>query len=265
MKKTTTFATLAAMAALATLSLTGCNSSDNSYSTTFPLVGTIEAVTGSETRITSFEYDDRGSTSREIQTVGGKTVYEINDFKYVDVVSRVRTTYNEDGTTTRHRLETSYTTEGAFRTELLRMFLLTGEEADPAMPTDVYELTYYIDTKYSHLYRHTNNMGQTVLERSGYDYSYISTATPYYTYLEKADDITRRMRYEYTDGTGKNYELYSAAENDLVGKGEKVESVTGYQFNNDTLKETYTFTDYRGDVPVVTSITITYFNKTVTI
>jgi hypothetical protein len=260
MKKTTTFATLAA---LATLTLAGCNSYGSNTSTSFPLVETIEEVTDGEIRTTSFEYNDRGSTIREIQTVGGKTIYEINDYVYSNIISRIRTTHNEDGTTTRQRLETTYSNDGMYQTELMRVFLLTGEEADPAMPTDVYELTYYIDTKYSYLYRHTNNLGQTVLERSGYDYGYLSTATPHYTYLEKADGITRRMRHEYTDATGKNHDLYSADVNDLEGKGDKVESVTEYKFDAGTMKETYTFTDHRGDTPVVTKVTTTYVYKTV--
>jgi hypothetical protein len=70
------------------------------------------------------------------------------------------------------------------------------------------------------------------------------------------------MRYEYTDTTGRNHNLYATDPLDTESKGTLVESVTGYALNG--MEERYVFTDYRGDTPVATTVTTTYFNKTVT-
>jgi hypothetical protein len=250
---------------ISALALMGCNPSGNTSTTLF-VTASIEAKVGSEVTLTTYEYDELARTSKETQTVNGTTVSETSDYSYTETISRIRTTYNTDGSTPRHKLETSYSFEDGIQTETLKIFLLNGEQSTLV---EMYETKTSTDgQERPQGYKHTLYNGteeDVVLEKLNYDFTYIASATPTYSWEERGSSLTtpRRMTMEYTGTTMLNYKLYAA---DIpVEEGEKgvlVEERTGYTSNDTTI--TFSILDH-STAPHIMETKYTYTYKQMTI
>jgi YD repeat-containing protein len=246
-----------ALAPIAVLALAGCTPSLNN-SMTVEVLASLKEEKGSDIRVTSYEYDDQGRISGEKQTLNGSTVYETTEYTYGESIERFRTTQNEGGSTSKHRLETTFKYENNLLTEVFKVFLISGDEADETNPVNVYESSTSNDNERRPMgYKHTNKAGETVLQRSGYDYSGLQTSF-IYTYVESGDGLTpQRMTLEYTSASLREYKLYAnEVSTPQTEKGELVEERTGYSSDDTTLS--FNIIDHSGESPVTTKYTYTY-------
>ncbi|MDR1671635.1 MAG: hypothetical protein LBR57_03855 [Alistipes sp.] len=263
---------VAFMTALTCLAITtACDRGDDSA--TLSVVVSLTAESPSGLRITTYEYSDKGTIIGEKQTLNTVPVYEITDFDYSSGLTRYRTSHNPDGTTTRHKMVTSYLydeiNERQVQVETLKEYLLTGPDADETKPENTYQTYTSADqTQLPQGYKHTNKQGEVVLQRSNFDYSAMSSggATPSYSYVETGSSVPspQRLTLVYENVNLRNYTLYSSSVDDTE-KGIRVETRENHPGTDNTVSFTITvYPKEEGATPIATKYTYTYENKTFT-
>lgn len=255
MKKLTAISATAILAAF--FALTGCNTpGGGSYP--WPQLLSTEERTGSKVTLTQYEYDEQTlATSGEVRKVDGRVVYEVDDYEYkTGSTIRYRTTYNEDGTTTRHKLVSHIGNYGGVQQESKYEVFLVGEDGDETTPVEVYE-TFFNENGYAREIKHTVN-GELILHRNNYYYDNLNGT--YYTYKESknggaAVNMHYRVKEVRSDRTAVGWEIRANWDGET---GILVEKQEDYSETSTTSTYKVTRYDDEGRNGVTTHITNTF-------
>ena len=241
---------ISAVSALAASVMAGCNGDTDGNSSKINRCVATVAQTGSDVVRTEYRYEEGSSTEiGQVQTLNGKKVYEIDDYQYgAATFTRYRTTYN-DGSTIRHKLVSTYNSNGS---EIAyEVFLENGTSVEKT-ETQYNHYEYY-DFPTSIVY---TKEGREVFRREEFDYygmSSYSSSTPWFTFLEIRDGVETTMCQKWTEilqGILFGYEVYS----DWDGtNGTLIEKKGGY--GESVGKRAYTITRYVNGIATETKIT----------
>ncbi len=256
------------VAALAAFAMTGCNPT-GSGSDSYPELVETEEITNGVVTKTEFEFDDKGRKISETRYVNGRMTYKIDGFEDGNngtyrTLTRTRTNYNEDGSTSVHTLVSVF----GYSTS---QHLLETEYKVTDAGGAVIELkeTKHNEKGVSEI-KHTVN-GAEILHRTDYNYDNMSGSNPYYTYKESKDGgepvnmYFKALLYDNTNNifTPLEYEIWAGWESD-TNKGVLVEEQIEYEGKQMEIKYEFVKYDAEGNNPVKTFITHTYEMLTIT-
>lgn len=254
--------------ALTALIITGCGSGKNWDTYEKRVTLSSEEVTGDNTLRTTYTWDETtGEQIKEVQTLNGATVYEINDFgfdlgkgKYVSI----RTW--PDGR--RQRLEQTVGYFGQNNREIkFEVFDIDEDGTVGLTPVEKRESEYTesgLPTKITH----TGEYGNITLLRDNYNYDnyYLYHKFTYSESRYGSSPVTMTQQFSPRDNY-TNYEITGDRNGD--GTPETVETLSDYDMtgtSNDDITLTYTLTNYDNEGnPVVTRVTKKYRILTITV
>ncbi|MDR2912477.1 MAG: hypothetical protein LBV38_04155 [Alistipes sp.] len=256
MKKLITLS-VSALAALATM--TGCNDiipkGDPGPTVPDNVIASTEEQSVNGTTITEYIYNKSWQQTGQKQTLNAKLVYEDSDISissYSD--TRYRTIHNEDGTTVRRKLATTY---GYYGDNYTTVKNITKYEvfAEDNTSVPIERIVNEYDS-YGNLTNNKHEMdGKVVSEQ--YNFQYMPSSG--YTYTQREGDTVAEMLYVSKPDNG--YEIYtypagSKSDSDRI----IVKKLTDFSENYTTLTRSYVITNYdaEGKNGVETTVTSRY-------
>ncbi len=249
MKKLSIISTATALAAIV---LAGCNPTGSGSQEVEYLLRTssTEQTVGGSTTITRYTWNDEtAAQTGEEKRVDGRTVYDISNYEFDDTSlpykgSRIRTSYDENGTSIRERLVTTYgAIHGGKALETKYEEFLLGPDGDESVPVR-YSTTTWAGGQVTD-YKQYDNGGSEVTFHQ-YEFQY-KTDNSGYSYKEKTGDGEAvAMFYKVTERDPVTFDIYGFERySEWDGStGNLVEKMTDYEWDNENKSSEYKFTRY---------------------